>query len=350
MYGTGDLVKYHRDGNIEFIGRVDNQVKIRGYRIELGEIETVLEQSELVSQAVVLAREDKQGNKRLVGYIIAEGYYDREGILAYLKDKLPDYMIPALIMEVETMPLTANGKVDRKALPDPEASELLTNQYVAPSTESERSLARIWEDLLEVEQVGIHDDFFELGGHSLLAAKLLASVESRFGRRVPFSVFFERATIAHLAQYLVAEQRRSAGDEPLVTVQACGRKTPIFFLHGDFSGGGFYCRNLAHFLGEDRPFHAIHPHGLHGEEVPDTIDEMAADRLAVIREIQPRGPYLLGGFCNGALIAYEMARQLEQAGDRVEGVVLIGADASNFKFRHLRASHAALAGCSAKPG
>jgi acyl-CoA synthetase (AMP-forming)/AMP-acid ligase II len=170
MYSTGDLVKWLPDGNIEFIGRVDNQVKIRGYRVEPGDIESVLQQSELVSQAVVLAREDKEGNKRLVGYIIpAWREYDREGIIAYLKDKLPEYMVPALLMELESFPLTANGKVDRKALPDPDASELLSHQYTAPRNEAEKVLAAIWEDLLEVEQAGIHDDFFELGGHSLLA-------------------------------------------------------------------------------------------------------------------------------------------------------------------------------------
>jgi thioesterase domain-containing protein len=164
---------------------------------------------------------------------------------------------------------------------------------------------------------------------------MLASVESRLGRRVPFSVLFERATISHLAEHLVIQQKREAGDDPVVTIRAAGAKTAMFFLHGDFSGGGFYCRNFANFVGEDRPFHAIHPHGLHGEKLAGTIEEMAADRLAVIRRMQPSGPYLLGGFCNGALIAYEIARQLTQAGEHVQAVVLIGADASNFKFRHL---------------
>ena len=152
LYATGDLVKLNAEGDIEFIGRADDQVKIRGYRVELGEIESILQQCELVSQAVVLAREDKQGNKRLVGYVVAEEEFDREAIVLYLKEKLPEYMIPSLLMELESLPLTANGKVDRKALPDPDAGELLADKYVAPRNEAETKLAAIWQDILEVEQ------------------------------------------------------------------------------------------------------------------------------------------------------------------------------------------------------
>ncbi|MEO7535571.1 MAG: non-ribosomal peptide synthase/polyketide synthase, partial [Ferruginibacter sp.] len=175
-----------------------NQVKIRGYRIELGEIETILEQSELVSQAVVLAREDKQGNKRLIGYIIAEGYYDREGIIAYLKDKLPDYMVPALLMELESFPLTANGKIDRKALPDPDAGELLNNQYTAPRNEAEQVLAGVWQDVLGVDQVGIHDDFFELGGDSIITIQVVSRAR-RLGYELQVGDIFNYPTIASLS-------------------------------------------------------------------------------------------------------------------------------------------------------
>ena len=200
MYGTGDLVKWLEDGNIAFIGRVDDQVKIRGYRIELGEIETVLQQCGLVSQAVVLAREDKQGNKRLVAYIVPKDAFDREDILIYLKDQLPDYMIPAVLMELENLPLTANGKVDRKSLPDPDAEELLSGRYVAPRNETETKMSAIWEDVLEVDQVGVHDDFFELGGHSLLAVRLVSAIRKGFVVEMPIGDIFDYPTVALLSE------------------------------------------------------------------------------------------------------------------------------------------------------
>ncbi len=199
MYATGDQVKFLPDGNIAFLGRVDDQVKIRGYRIELGEIEAILQQVESVSQAVVLAKDDKQGNKRLVGYIVPRDEFDKEAIVKYLKEKLPDYMIPGVLVELETLPLTANGKVDRKALPDPEAGESASGQYVAPRNETETKLAAIWEDVLEVEQVGVHDDFFELGGHSLLAVRLISAIRKAFNVEMPIGDIFDYPTIAQLA-------------------------------------------------------------------------------------------------------------------------------------------------------
>ena len=202
MYDTGDLVKYLPDGNVSFIGRADNQVKIRGYRIELGEIESVLQKCDLVSQAVILAKEDKQDNKRLIGYIIPNGNFNREGINSYLDEKLPEYMIPSLLMELESFPLTPNGKVDRNALPDPDASELISGQYIAPRNDIEAKIAEIWEDILEVDQVGINDDFFELGGHSLLAVRLVSALRKAFEVEMPIGDIFDFPTVALLAGQL----------------------------------------------------------------------------------------------------------------------------------------------------
>lgn len=199
MYATGDLVKYQEDGNIMFLGRVDDQVKIRGYRVELGEIENVLQQSAQVSQAVVLAKEDKQGTKRLVAYIVPDGYFEREAIVAYLNEQLPEYMVPGILVELVSLPLTANGKIDRKALPDPDASEQLVDQYVAPRNEAEHQLATIWEDVLEVDQVGVNDDFFELGGHSLLAIRLISAIRKEMDIEIPISDVFDYPTVAALA-------------------------------------------------------------------------------------------------------------------------------------------------------
>ncbi|MFN2440794.1 MAG: amino acid adenylation domain-containing protein, partial [Chitinophagaceae bacterium] len=173
LYRTGDLVKYLQDGNIEFIGRIDEQVKIRGYRIEPGEIESVLQQSALVSGAVVIAREDNNGNKRLVGYIVANGFFDQAGIVSYLKNEIPEYMIPAQWVELQAFPLMAHGKINKKALPDLDDLEGSSDQYIAPRNDLEKRLALIWQKLLEVEQVSIHDNFFKLGGHSLLAIQLI---------------------------------------------------------------------------------------------------------------------------------------------------------------------------------
>ncbi|MEO6228747.1 MAG: amino acid adenylation domain-containing protein, partial [Ferruginibacter sp.] len=209
MYGTGDMVRWLADGNIEFIGRVDDQVKIRGYRIELGEIERVLLQSPLVSEAVVLAKEDKQGNKKLVGYIVPGGTYDKDGVLAYMKEKLPDYMIPAMLMELESLPLTANGKIDRKSLPDPELSDAQSSAYSAPRTDAETALAEIWQELLDIETVGIHDNFFELGGDSIITIQLVSRAR-RAGYELQMGDVFTYQTIARLSALLDQRSNTSA--------------------------------------------------------------------------------------------------------------------------------------------
>ena len=203
MYKTGDRGRWLADGNIEFLGRMDEQVKIRGYRIEPGEIESVLLQSGLVSGAVVLAREDREGSRRLVGYVVSEGgMFDREGVVSYLESRLPEYMIPALWVALEKIPLTANGKTDRKALPDPDVTGLLSNEYTAPRNETERVLAGIWQELLGLERVGIHDNFFELGGHSLLAMRVISSIGRELEMAVAIRELFIHPTIAQLSGYL----------------------------------------------------------------------------------------------------------------------------------------------------
>src|SRR6185437_6018414 len=185
LYKTGDLGRWLPDGNIEYQGRIDDQVKIRGYRIELGEIENVLNQSGLVDQGVVLAKEDKQGNKRLIGYVAAQ-QFDKQEIQSYLSVKLPEYMVPELWIELDTVPLTSSGKIDRKALPDPE-DLLAEKDFIAPRNETEQQLAEMWQDLLEIDNVSVTDDFFELGGHSLLAIRLVSAVRKTFGMELPIN-------------------------------------------------------------------------------------------------------------------------------------------------------------------
>jgi len=200
LYKTGDLARWLPDGNIEFLGRMDDQVKIRGYRIEPGEVESVLQQCGLVKQAVIVVREDKEGNKYLVAYIVPEGNFDKEGILDYSRSRLPDYMIPGMLVEMDVLPITTNGKVNKRALPDP--GELLSLRYAAARTEPETRLAAIWQELLNAERVGIHDDFFSLGGHSLVAIRLLAAIRKEFKVELSIADIFKHPTVETLANHL----------------------------------------------------------------------------------------------------------------------------------------------------
>lgn len=205
MYRTGDLARWSHDGNIVFLGRKDTQVKIRGYRIELEEIVCVLEQCDLVKQAVVLAKKDASGDQRLLAYIIPVGEFNEELIRQFLKKKLPPYFIPSFLIKVETFPLTLNGKLDEKALPNPDMA-ILTNEYVAPRNQTEEKLAPLWQQFLDVDSIGIYDDFFKLGGHSLLAVKLVNAIEKEFSIPIPIKELFEYSCIADLADYLIVKQ------------------------------------------------------------------------------------------------------------------------------------------------
>jgi amino acid adenylation domain-containing protein/non-ribosomal peptide synthase protein (TIGR01720 family) len=212
IYKTGDLGRWLPDGNIEYIGREDEQVKIRGYRIELGEIENVLLQSGLVSQAVVIAAEDLQGNKKLVAYVVAEaGLYDKETAAAYLHNRLPDYMVPAIWVTLERLPLTTNGKIDKKALSQFNDAGLLNDQYIAPRNEVEETLSAICMELLGVKQVGMQDNFFELGGHSLLAMRLITAIKREFNVELAVRTFFELNTIERIANYIKINQEVFTG-------------------------------------------------------------------------------------------------------------------------------------------
>jgi amino acid adenylation domain-containing protein/non-ribosomal peptide synthase protein (TIGR01720 family) len=203
VYCTGDLGRWLPDGIIEFLGRKDDQVKIRGYRVEPGEIENVLQQAPGVHQAVVIAKNDDDNNKKLVAYIVGEAI-DKTEIITFLQSRLPDYMIPVVLMQVENIPLTANGKVDKKQLPDAGISQQRENKYQPPRNETEKQLAEIWEELLGIEGIGIHDNFFELGGHSLLAIRLIAAIRSRFNQEVGIREAFDHATIAQMAGLIAA--------------------------------------------------------------------------------------------------------------------------------------------------
>jgi acyl-coenzyme A synthetase/AMP-(fatty) acid ligase/acyl carrier protein len=210
MYKTGDVARYRKDGILEYFGRVDNQVKVRGYRIELGEIEATLASAPGVKSCAVLVREDEPGNKQLVGYVVPkEGASpSAEGLQQFVKQKLPEYMAPAHFVFLSSIPLTTNGKVDRKALPAPiYGSAPAGTDFAAPRTETEKAIADIWTSLMKLERIGIHDDFFDFGGHSLMAMKAVSQIEEKFGVNLSLAEFLEAPTIAGVAEKLRSQDQ-----------------------------------------------------------------------------------------------------------------------------------------------
>jgi amino acid adenylation domain-containing protein len=330
IYRTGDLGRLSGDGCLQHLGRKDFQVKICGNRIELAEIEMSLLEIATVAQAVVVAAKDKRGDPCLVAYVVssAKPVPTAASLRRVLRKTLPEYMVPSAFVMLNTLPMTPQGKVDRQALP----TAKLEVSYVPPRNPVEAQLAKMWGQILGVSPVGIQDDFFELGGNSLLAVQLMNWIESVFGKRLPISTLFSASTIQDLAE-LIPQPASNKSLSPLIEIQGHGSRTPFFFLHGLYNGGGFYCLWLAHQLGDDQPFYALQPLGPQGESLPETIEIMANSYLELLRTVQPQGPYLLGGFCNGGLIAFEMARQLRARGETVELLVVIDAFAKNTDLR-----------------
>lgn len=321
LYRTGDLARWRADGTLEYVGRTDDQVKIRGFRVEPGEVEAALASHPRVAAATVTARESPTG-RTLVAYAVpaAGAHLTAHDLRRHLTERLPAHMVPSAFVTMEALPLTANGKVDRRALPAPEAPRGRT--AVAPRDPLEAGLVDAWEELLG-RRVGVTDDFFELGGHSLLAVRLVQRIEDDYGRSLPLTALYANPTVEALAGALLGQEPEDS--EPIVTLNPRGARPPLFFFHGDLSGGGFYCVTLARQLGADQPLHVVHPLGAHGGEVPATIEAMAEAHAPALRERQPRGPYRLGGYCNGGLVAFETARLLERRGERVELVALVAA-------------------------
>jgi thioesterase domain-containing protein len=239
-------------------------------------------------------------------------------------------MIPGLIVFLAALPLTPNGKVNRRALPAPDyQNSSTTTTYVAPELTIHYQLIQIWEELLSVRPIGIHDNFFALGGHSLLAARLMARIAEVCGKTLPLSTLFKSATIEELANVLRKEPIERQTRTVVTPIQASGGLRPFFFLHGDWNGKAFYCLKLSRELGKERPFYLLEPYTYDGLYTLPSIEQVAAAHITVMREIQPEGPYLLGGWCNGAMVAYEMARQLQAQQQEVELLILMDAGTSS---------------------
>ncbi|ASS74698.1 hypothetical protein CIG75_06735 [Tumebacillus algifaecis] len=322
MYATGDSVRWLADGTLEYLGRTDRQIKVRGFRIEQGEIEASLLNHPAVQAAYVQVREDGSGDKRLVAYVATGGHAVTVSDLRLaLKERLPDYMVPSAFVLLDSLPLTPNGKVDSFALPAPELGVTREQALLEPRNETEAVLAAIWQELLGIDRIGVRDNFFELGGHSLLAVRMLAQIEAGFAKSLPMSALFRSPTVEALAEELLQDEAQVTSS--LVTLQAHGTKPPLFLIHP--IGGSVFCyRALAEELGVERPIYALQAPGLDaGQEALLSVQAMAQHYLELVRSVQSSGPYHLGGWSFGGVIAVEMARLLQAQGERTAPLVLI---------------------------
>ncbi len=363
IYRTGDMGRRLPDGSIKFEGRKDFQIKIRGFRVELSEIESALAQHAHVSESVVVAKENGAGDKKLIAYVVprrnreslttpstfgggsGRGFSAKQALSPnpspkgrgeetlelreFLKQKLPEYMVPSSYVVLDSLPLTASGKLNRRALPAPTDLNHRENgqreHSDPPKTQVEKRLAKIWADLLDVGEIGVNDNFFELGGHSLLAVRLFAQIEKRFGKCLPLATLFQAPTIAQLAAILEEDRQKDlkTGWSSLIQIQPDGSKSPFFCVHA-LGGNVLEYYALAHHLGKAQPFYGLQSAGLNGKHAAHTrVEDMAAHYLREIRELQPVGPYFIGGRSLGGMIAFEMARQLRAQGEEIGLLALL---------------------------
>ena len=318
LYKTGDLVRYRADGNLEFLGRLDHQVKIRGFRIELSEVEAALTDHPAIREAVVTVYEASPGDRRLVAYLVpGETALREEHLRPYMKSKLPDYMLPSHYVFLSALPLTSNGKLDRVALPSPVQSAGARPAGPEARDSIELQLVKIWEEILRTGPIGVSENFFDLGGDSLLAAKMFARVEKNFGRKFPLGMLLHAPTLAAFAQVV-----RTPIEQPRTfAIQSKGHK-PAFFC---VSGSPIF-RHLARALGVDQPFISVRLPESRTLPPGYTMADVAAFCIQSIREVQPQGPYFVGGWSDAGLVAYEIAIQLRKAGQAVPLVVLFDAE------------------------
>ncbi|CAI6084200.1 Tyrocidine synthase 3 [Paenibacillus sp. JJ-100] len=315
LYRSGDLAAWLPDGNIEYLGRIDHQVKIRGYRIELDEIETQLLKIASVQEAKVLDRNDANGHKQLVAYYVAEKRLAANELKGQLAKQLPGYMIPSYLVQLAQMPLTSNGKIDRKALPSPEEVASLGGEYVAPRTLLEMKIAHVWQDILGVSQVGVKDNFFELGGNSLSLMRLVQAVYDETGIEIPLNRDFHHVTVEGMA----LEEGNLGLDEggnAFVKLNKAGDLNVFCFPPG--SGFGIGYRELASRLDGRFLLYSI-----------DFIDDTANYELMLNRyvdevvRVQPEGPYVLLGYCFGGNLTFEVAKMMEKRGYSVSDVLMV---------------------------
>jgi nonribosomal peptide synthetase DhbF len=322
MYRTGDLARWRGDGVLEFLGRADEQVKLRGFRIEPGEIEAALLRQGSVARAAVIVREDVPGIQQLVAYAVPVGRNISSAALReYLRGGLPDYMVPQAIVQMDELPLTANGKLDRRALPAPEAMPVHARR--APRTPQEEILCGLFAEILGVARVSIDDNFFDLGGHSLLAIRLISRIRASMDAEISLRSLFEAPTVEQLAKRLIRGRPALSDFEALLPIRPSGTKLPLFCIH---DAGGFswpYSKLIRH-IPADHPIYGLQARNLTQRALrPRSIDEMAEDYVGLIRRVQPHGPYNLLGWSFGGLVAHAVATQLQSAGEEVALLALL---------------------------
>jgi len=377
LYRTGDLCRQRADGSIMFMGRIDQQVKIRGFRVEPGEIEACLGRHPLVGQCKVVVRGVSAAEKSLAAYVSpVNGVKPAPAeLIGYMRAKLPEYLVPASLVVLDTMPLNANGKIDTRALPESKLEPASAVEEMKQPTETETALTGIWKELLHTFEIGLDDDFFCLGGHSLLGMRMFSRIQKRFDVSLPLAVLFRAPSVRQLAT-LIDERRGAATvlesstddvekpeDAPVpsrrggihltgtqearsnvlaettVAIQPKGDLPPLFAVHGG-DGGILFYGNLASRLGEERPFYAFEAPALTATSpIPDeTVEETASHYLAELRKVQPEGPYHLCGYSFGGVVAYDMARQLLADGEQVEFLGLVDTENPAVEARKLSIS------------
>jgi len=338
LYRTGDRVRYRHDGTIEFLGRFDDQVKIRGFRVEPGEVEAALLRHPDVREAAVVARRTPDGDQRLIAHTVgAEPTATTSELRTHLARSLPEHMIPAAFVSLEELPRTPNGKLDRRALPEPSWDRPALEQgYVAPQSPLEDRLARIYAELLGLDRVGRDDDFFELGGHSLLAVRLFSVIDRKLGVKLPLAVLFQGGSVAELAAAIEHERETTSAWSSVVPLKPGTGEPPVFFIHV-LNGELLKYRDLLVRLDVDNPIYGLQAVGLDRRAVAHaTVEAMAADYVEEMRRVQPEGPYMVVGLCFAGVVAFEMARRLTELGEETALVALI--DSSPLKAAPVRGS------------
>ncbi|MFJ9695062.1 amino acid adenylation domain-containing protein [Kitasatospora sp. NPDC101183] len=346
MYRTGDLARWTADGQLVYLGRADDQVKLRGFRIEPGEIAAALTARPDVASAAVVVREDVPGDQRLVAYVVpAAGPLDGPAVRSALGRTLPAYMVPSALVELERLPLTPNGKLDRRALPVPDATPALPGR--APGTALEKELCAAFAEVLDLPSVGVDDGFFDLGGHSLLAARLIARLRESTGADLGIRALFEAPTVARLAERVSAAEEgtltRSDDFATLLPLRAEGDLPPLFAVH-PAAGIAWVYSGLLRELEPRRPLFGLQARSLTDPDgAPETLAEMAEQYLALIREVQPEGPYHLVGWSFGGTVAHEIAVRLRESGERVALLALLDSYPMPRSHREMTESQQALA-------
>lgn len=330
MYRTGDLGRMGPDMNMEFMGRADNQVKISGFRVELGEIESVLNSCELVNHAVVLAKDDAKGKKQLVAYVVFKGTPDKNSLNAHLKSRLPNYMVPSIWITLDELPLTSNGKIDRKNLP--EAEEVTqAKKSVSAATGTEKILKSIWQDCMGLSELSVEDNFFEIGGHSLIAAQILSIFKNETGHNLQLAILFEYPDIRSLAKFIDSKRVEDKPYTCLVPMKTTGTRPPLYIIHGE-GLNVLKFSPLVSLIDHDQPVWGLQARGLNGIDQPmDNMQDIAKDYLSEILQHNPEGPYYLAGYSFGGYVAVEIQKLLNDMGKEADTLIMFDTDSERME-------------------